>query len=217
MTWFLKTKWRITAIALVFLVLLGIVFFPPKKVSPTTPSIGIYYYPWFNGDWEINHTNCPDTPYLGKYSSSNLSVIVQHMNWLEQLGVDFIIFSWWGKNSPSDNNTKLILNQIQKNYTDIQFFIMVEPFGTHWPEAYNDSSQTYNFSLIYDYIYNNYISKFSSNTFSLDGKPAIGFYDNGTFAKNVVPNDNRFTLTTIGNMRCPIRISQANQFAEMAK
>jgi hypothetical protein len=196
----LKTIWRVIAITLVFLVLLSIVFFPPKKANPTTPSIGIYYYPWYMGAWETSHTDCPDAPYLGKYNSANLSVTVQHLNWFEQLGVDFIIFSWWGKDSPSDNNAKLILNQIQKNYTDIQFFILVESFDIDWSEAYNDSTKTYNYSLIYDYIYSNYISKFNSNTFNLEGKPVIGFYDgpDKIFTKNMVPSDNRFTLRIIG-------------------
>jgi Glycosyl hydrolase catalytic core len=45
--------------------------------------IGIYYYPWYDANWTINHPNCVDTPYLGKYSSANLSVIMQHLNWFE--------------------------------------------------------------------------------------------------------------------------------------
>jgi hypothetical protein len=202
----LNSKWGIIGIAFALLVLLGIVLLFPRMqpATPQTsaPSIGVYYYPWYVEDWDANHPDCPDTPYLGRYNSANLSVIVQHLNWLKQLGVDFIIFSWWGKNSPSDNNTKLILNQIAENYTDIHFFIMVEPFGERygadWPEAYDNSSKTYNFGLIYDYFYDSYISKFSSNTFNLDGKPVIGFYDDGVFAKNVVPSDERFSLRIIG-------------------
>ena len=111
--------------------------------------------------------------------------MVQHLNFFRKLGIDFIIFSWWGKNSPSDNNTKLILNQIKENYTEIKFFLMVEEFGDGWLDAYNESSSKYNFGVIYDYIYNNYIAEFKSNTFNLDGKPAIGFYDspNRTFTR----------------------------------
>lgn len=75
---------------------------------------------------------------------------------------------------------------------------MVEPFGIGWLETYNDSTKRYDFSLIYDYIYDNYVREFKSNAFNLDGKPAIGFYDNGTFARNVVPDDERFSLRLIG-------------------
>ena len=195
----LKNKWRVIGIALILFVLLGIFLIYPRK-SGSNPSIGIYYYPWYIGDWGINHENCSDAPYLGDYNSANLSVIVQHLNWLRKLGVDFIIFSWWGKDSPSDSNTKLVLNQIEKNYSDIQFFIMVESFDTDWLEAYDNSSKTYNFNLIYDYIHNNYISKFSLNIFSLDGKPVIGFYDgpDRIFTKNTVPSDDRFSIRLIG-------------------
>lgn len=192
----LNSKWQLTGAALVLLVLIGAVLMLTR--TPTdTPSIGIYYYPWY-GDWTIHHSDCPDTPYLGKYSSASLSIMVQHLNWFRQLGVDFIIFSWWGKNSPSDNNTKLILNQLKENYADLQFFIMVEPFGIGWLETYNNSTKRYDFSLIYDYIYDNYVREFKSNAFNLDGKPVIGFYDNGTFARNVVPDDERFSLRLIG-------------------
>lgn len=166
----------------------------------TDPKIGVYYYPWYNGNWSIYHQNCPDTPILGQYDSSNLSVIIQHLNWFEQLGINFIIFSWWGKNSPSDNNTGLILSQIAKNYTNIQFFIMVEPFGSGWSQAYNASTGEYNFTLIYNYIYDTYITKFNSSCFNLDGKPVIGFYDDisRTLTRNGVPGDNRFALRHIG-------------------
>jgi hypothetical protein len=193
-----KNKWPLIGIVLILLILLGPVLIFPRKAT-STPSIGVYSYPWYMGDWSSQHENCRDTPYLGGYNSANLSVIDQHISWFRQLGIDFIVLSWWGKNSPSDNNTKLILNQITKNHADIQFFIMVEPFGKGWLEAYNSSTEEYNFTLIYDYIYNNYISEFQQNTFKLEGKPTIGFYDNGTFAKNVVPNDNRFSLRLIGN------------------
>ena len=195
----LKNKWRVIGIALILLVLLGIVLIFPRA-SIATPSIGIYYYPWYVGEWGSNHKNCPDTPYLGDYNSANLSVIAQHLNWLRHLKVDFIILSWWGKNSPSDNNTKLILNQIKKNYADLQFFIMVEPFGDGWSEAYNSSSGEYDFTLIYNYIYNNYITRFNSNCFYLDGKPVIGFYDgpDRNITRYGVPSDERFSLRLIG-------------------
>ena len=42
--------------------------------------VGVYYYSWYNDDWNTFHSNCVDTPFLGKYSSANLSVIVQHLN-----------------------------------------------------------------------------------------------------------------------------------------
>lgn len=194
---------KVAVIGIIFVLLFSIaasLLSSTKVQTATSPKIGVYYYPLYVGNWNVNHPNCPDTPVLGKYNSANSSVIVQHLNWFEQLGINFVIFSWWGKYSPSDNNTGLILSQIAKNYTNIQFFIMVEPFGNGWTEAYDASSGTYNFTLIYNYIYSTYITKFNSNCFNLDGKPVIGFYDDisRTLTGNGVPEDNRFSLRLIG-------------------
>jgi hypothetical protein len=194
---------------------LGYVTFPvsltPSPATRTIPKVGVYYYPWYIGNWRVNHRNCPDTPYLGEYDSSDPTVILQHLNWLRQLGINFIILSWSGKNSPSDNNAKLIAEQIAKNYTDIQFFLMVEPFAAKnwnetfnpWPEAYNASSHSYNFNVIYDYIYNTYVVPFNSSYFRIDdneSEPVIGFYHgpDENFKETIVPSDARFTLRVIG-------------------
>lgn len=197
----MKNKWAVTGIVFVLLISMAITFPTCTKAQVTSvPKIGVYYYPWYVGNWSIYHKNCPDTPVLGQYDSSNLSVIVQHLNWFEQLGINFVIFSWWGKYSPSDNNTDLILSQIAKNYTNIQFFIMVEPFGRGWNEAYNASTGAYNFTLIYNYIYDTYVTKFGSNCFNLNGNPVIGFYDDASknLTRNGIPVDSRFTLRLIG-------------------
>jgi hypothetical protein len=194
-----KRKWLAIVIAIILLTLVGmIVLYQNPSDSPLR--IGVYYYAWYMDDWDQYHQNCLDTPYLGKYNSANLTVIVQHLNWFKQLGIDFVVFSWWGKDSPSDNNIKLILNQIAENYTDLQFFIMVEPFGDGWLEAYDNSTKTYRFNLIYDYIDDTYISQFNSNCFCLDGNAVVGFYDgpDREFAKDVIPSDNRFSLRIIG-------------------
>ncbi len=195
-----------TAILLPTLLLLLLVpmFFNSNTVtaSPTNDvQIGVYYYPWYVGNWSDSHANCVDTPILGGYDSSNASVIVKHLNWLQQAGIDFIIFSWWGKNSSSDNNTQLILNQIASNYTEIEFFLMVEPFGNSWPQAYNQTSGTYNFTAIYDYLFETYTSKYPSNCFLLGGKPAVGFYDDPTrnLTSNDIPQDTRFSIRLIGS------------------
>lgn len=162
--------------------------------------VGAYYYPWYWGNWEQNHKNCIDTPTLGSYDSSNSSVIVQHLNWFEQVGIDFIIFSWWGKHTVEDRNAKLVIDQITKNYTNIKFMMMVEPFGDRWEEAYNPTSGKYNFTVIYNYLFDTYTSKYTSNCFILDGKPAIGFYDDlsRNLTANGVPQDQRFSTRLIG-------------------
>jgi len=189
-------------LVLVFLSTSCIFTLPLTKANSeiVIPKIGLYYYPWYVGDWSVNHKNCPDTPVLGQYNSSDLHVMDQHLNWFEQLGIDFIIFSWWGKGSPADANTKIMANEISRNYSNIQFFIMVEPFTTGWDEAYNPLNGICNYTLIYNYIYDTYADHYNSSYFYLDGKPAIGFYDGPTrnLTINGVPDDNRFTSRLIG-------------------
>jgi len=175
-----------------------------KANSETTipPNIGVYYYPWYMGEWGLYHKNCPDTPVLGQYNSSDLHVIDQHLDWFEQLGIDFVIFSWWGKGSPADTNAQIMVNEMARNHSNIQFFIMVEAFTTGWEEGYNSTTGIYSYTLIYNYIYDTYVNPHNSSYFCLDGKPAIGFYNgpnNRNLTINGVPDDNRFTLRLIGS------------------
>jgi hypothetical protein len=59
-----------------------------------------------------------DTPVLGRYDSSNPPVIEKHLEWIEDLDVDFVILSWWGFQDTygkfTDNVAKQILSQAQQ-------------------------------------------------------------------------------------------------------
>src|SRR4030042_822292 len=101
----LKTKHLLTIALLLLLTQLFTSSFP-ISVNATAPDdikVGIYYSSCFVGNWSVNHPDCIDTPALGDYDSSNASVVSQHLNWFNQSGIDFIIFSWWGKTSLTDN------------------------------------------------------------------------------------------------------------------
>ena len=106
----------VTALVVVFVVILAWAF---NAMRVSQPKIGIYYYVWYSsglGNLHWNDTQSSvviDTPVLGFYDINNLTVINQHMKWMEDLGIDFIIISWWGNNSYEDNATKNVVNVIK--------------------------------------------------------------------------------------------------------
>lgn len=79
-------------------------------------SVGAYYYAWWDPtspeqEHDRKNWSAPrilDEPYLGLYNSNDSDVIKQHFRWLEDLKVDFIIVSWWGINSFTDNSTQIV-------------------------------------------------------------------------------------------------------------
>jgi hypothetical protein len=198
----LKFAWLVPALWFLLLVTLFVspVLTGVEASEADNIKVGVYYYPWYVGNWSINHANCINTPLLGGYDSSDYSVISQHLKWLNDTGIDFIIFSWWGKNSSSDRNTQLIVSQLVDEYPNMEFFLMVEPFGSAWPEAYDASNGTYDFGMIYSYLYDTYTSKYTSHCLFLDDRPAVGFHGDPSrsLTANGVPQDPRFSTRLIG-------------------
>lgn len=176
--------------------------------------VGLFYYVWYqeglgNGHWNSTQNwTVVDTPVLGFYSSSNVSVIKQHLDWFRELGINFLIISWWGSKSLGAGNlfnedyaTNLVFKTIEDNGYPIKVTLMVE--------AFNDSG-TYDFKAIYDYIYENYATKYGDVCFRLnnDTKPLVcWFNDDKVTGPNGQPNvdnirkimnDTRFDARIIG-------------------
>ena len=55
--------------------------------------VGIEYEPWFASLLNTWHT-AESVPLLGKYSSFNKAVIRQHVFWLDQMGINYILIDW---------------------------------------------------------------------------------------------------------------------------
>lgn len=82
----------------------------PVTGPAPNPRLGAFYYAWYGNPrvdgtyiyWEGQGGNPPAVlssdyyPLLGDYSSNDPAVIEQHMAWLRQAGVGFIVVSWWG-------------------------------------------------------------------------------------------------------------------------
>jgi len=171
--------------------------------------IGLYYYVWYDEGYGNRHWNSTplgentssllwnvvDTPILGFYNSQNTTVIKQHLEWFKELGIDFLIISWWGMNSYEDNSTKTIFSIVEQDDYLIEIAIMVEAFN--W-------SGVYNFKTIYDYIYNTYVTPYESIYMQLDDLPLVCFFNDrnmtGTEAqRDAIYSDGRFTSRIVGH------------------
>jgi hypothetical protein len=136
--------------------------------------VGLFYYVWYTGELGKGHWNgssgwtVMDTPLLGFYNSSDPKVIKQHLEWFKELGIDFLIISWWGPHSFEDDATKAIFSMVKQYDYPIQIAIMVE--------AYNWSGM-YDFNAIYDYINDTYVAPYESIYMKLNGMPLVCFWN----------------------------------------
>jgi hypothetical protein len=150
--------------------------------------VGAYYYVWYaegNGSrhWnDITNNTVIDLPVLGYYSSQNESVIKQHLDWMKDIGLDYLIISWWGPNSYEDNSTKALFNLTESYAPWMKLAIMVEGFNDRFgPDAYN-------FTGIYEYVYNTYVLPYGDIYLDLNGKPVVCWFN---FVNMTVPLANR--------------------------
>jgi len=170
-------------ICIILAATLGVIAFMHYLAPQTgTVKVGVYYYAWYSGNWTRDHSNCIDIPVLGYYNSSSQQLITNHTIWLNELGVDFMIMSWWGIDCPSDKNIKLWFARPE---TRPEIAIMIEPYD----ESHGQNG--YNFTAMYNYIYTNYATK--SRYFKLYGRPLLCFFNGVNLTKNgYVPPDDRF-------------------------
>ena len=105
--------------------------------------IGIFYYPWYRnpthddgwfhwGNFGDPTFNPPENiasdyyPTLGAYSSLDPAVVQQHFSWMRDAGVNVVISSWWGINSPEDAAVPQLLAVAAEYNMKIAFHI--EPY-----------------------------------------------------------------------------------------
>ncbi|MBS4015544.1 MAG: hypothetical protein KGZ86_03810 [Candidatus Latescibacteria bacterium] len=85
-----------------------------------------FYFPWYypeNWSWP-GKLAIAHQPRLGLYSSSDPEIVKTHIDWAKKAGIDGFICSWWGINSVTDQNLKLIANLCQER--DFKFTVYVE-------------------------------------------------------------------------------------------
>jgi hypothetical protein len=91
---------------------------PARSDSSTAVSNPIpvlaYYYIWFDtGSWDRAKT---DYPILGRYSSSNMDVMRQHIQWAKEAGITGFIVSWKSTEKLNERLEKLIQVANEENF-----------------------------------------------------------------------------------------------------
>jgi hypothetical protein len=103
---------------LVLLALLSSACSPARSSSSVAVSNPIpvlaYYYIWFDtGSWDRAKT---DYPILGRYSSSNVDVMRQHIRWAKEAGIAGFIVSWKSTEKLNERLEKLIQVANEENF-----------------------------------------------------------------------------------------------------
>jgi hypothetical protein len=90
--------------------LLGLSLAASAPAQPTAPAkkagydIGVYYYPGWKTDeaakpalrpWEKIKAFPEREPLLGWYDEGDVGVMEQHLKWMHDYGIDFVVFDWY--------------------------------------------------------------------------------------------------------------------------
>jgi len=186
-------RWLV-ALLLCILILSAVVVY--LIYLPPSVNVGIFYYVWYDPSLEVSweRSKIIDQPVLGFYNSSDPAVIRQHLIWMKELGIDFVVISWWGFYDDygkfTDNAAKQVFKIAEDNMINLKFAIMVEPF--------NESGSSYDYAGIYNHIYDDFVLPHSSVYYN-DGKPLICFFnDEHLTGKGTIPCDGRFDTILVG-------------------
>lgn len=101
--------------------------------------VGIFYYVWYGpgrrhwGPPGHPHWSVLDYPLLGYYNSASPCVIRQHVEWIKNLGVHFLIVSWWGPFSFEDKVAEKLFPRLK----GLEACILVEPATGQDPGTYD--------------------------------------------------------------------------------
>jgi hypothetical protein len=80
-----------------------------RESNGSKRKVGIQYEPWFTSSF--NWFSSQVSPLLGYYDLSNKEVVRQHLIWLTELNVDFLIVDWtnhlWGKSHWDPYDTQI--------------------------------------------------------------------------------------------------------------
>jgi hypothetical protein len=173
---------KILVLSYVLILLTGICSVSQKTYAQSAKiPVGVFYYAWYNGTGSStcpdsghwNSTTTPqwaveDNPLIGFYNSSDPNVIKQQLEEFKEIGIDFLIISWWGPNSFEDDAAKTIFSVIKQYDYPVQVAIMVE--------AYNWSG-IYDFKAIFGYINSTYVAPYGSIYMKLNDLPLVCFFN----------------------------------------
>lgn len=187
----LKAWQKVLVIALTILIGVSLLISISNGYSERHVYVGAYYYVWYEKD---SWTEVIDNPVLDYYGSENHTIIKEHLDLIERLGIDFLILSYnpWTQTHISYNNTPHVFEVAKELDSNIKLCLIVES------DPLNESLNDYNFTLVHDLIYEEYTIQ--SHYFNWQGKPLLLYYN----AKNMteitgVQEDNRFIQKILGH------------------
>lgn len=117
------------------------------SLAAVSSRVHIFYYDWYGAPpmqtsfmhWLQGGHVPPDDiganfyPQLGAYSSTDPSVLKQHMQWIRQAHVGVLTVTWWGKGTYTDRNAKAVLDAAADAGLKVNFHI--EPYPGRTPET----------------------------------------------------------------------------------
>lgn len=121
-------------------ILLVLILLPALAAADDEKLAFVYYYGWYgnpatDGQWlhwnEYEHVPPTDIssayyPMLGPYSSQDPTVLEQHIRWIAGANINVLIYSWWGKNDPTDSGAKQVLDLAADYALKVAF--LIEPY-----------------------------------------------------------------------------------------
>jgi len=156
--------------------------------SKTERQVGVFYYPWYlsDCDWYGKGKDAP-APSLGWYKSED--VVDQHLRWISEAGIDFLVVSWQGVNHGSNGVTDKIFSSVSSY--GLKGCVLIETWFMNYSE-FTDSVE---------YVWTQFAGR--QEYFCLYGKPLLMVWSVDLTKTNIQNySDERFTVR-----HCPTQVS----------
>ncbi|MCB0343583.1 MAG: glycoside hydrolase family 99-like domain-containing protein [Bdellovibrionales bacterium] len=152
--------------------------------------VGAHYYLWhpehfISGEYTRAKLLPPQEPLLGKYSSTDVKVAEQHIEWASRYGVDFFTLDYW-PNQPKYHSRIDSTFLKAKNIGDIKFCIFYETQDLHFVSRWG--ATVFTEEAVEQFASD--LERFSEKYFNhpsylkIDNRPVVLLYLSRTFAKH---------------------------------
>ena len=180
--------------------------------SSVQPQLGVAYFNWYGFDpetgdclgdtgsthWNSNGDLVRVKPVLGYYCSGDEDVIAQQVQWMQEVGVSWLLIGWWGwGDNDLDGDVDDPVRQAQHQATeqmyqhlsglngDVRAAISVDNFIDVVEGQILGEKES---EVIWDRIQSDFVDRFPDAYFTWQGKPLVV-----SFAPLVLQPDDRFT------------------------
>ncbi|KYK28857.1 MAG: hypothetical protein AYK19_05335 [Theionarchaea archaeon DG-70-1] len=137
---------------------------PLRPLLPSVPKmVWAFYYPWYYKEQWFTSEALTDSPLIGPHDSSDPEVIEMHIKQAKSAGIDGFIVSWWGEDSYTDENLKIILD-IAQEY-NFKITIIFESLGGDEPRSERELKR----------MFVSFFENYGNDTryYRIDGEPVI--------------------------------------------